>query len=97
MQRALGGRHRLADDGLHGVAAAAELLDAALELLAVALGLAQVLLEALLVGRLGGHPDMGLEGGFQLPLLAVGLIQVLDELGVALVQIWHLRSHLPGS
>jgi hypothetical protein len=64
------------------VGRAAELLDPTLELLGVVLRLPQVLLKALLVRRAGGHPDVRLQRGLELLLLAVGLVQVLNDLGV---------------
>jgi hypothetical protein len=72
-----------------GVGLAAELLDAPLDLASVTLGLSQVLLKALLVGRLRGHGDMSLERGLELLLLAVRLVQVLDQLRVPGVGIRH--------
>jgi hypothetical protein len=65
-----------------GVRRAAELLDAALELLPVILRLAQMLLQALLVGRSRGQSDVRLKGGLELLLLAICLVQVLDDLCV---------------
>ena len=72
-----------------GLGLAAELLDAALDLAGVALGLLQMLLQALLVGRLRGHGDVGLERCLELLLLAIGLVQVLDQLRVPGVDIRH--------
>jgi hypothetical protein len=89
VQRALRRRHRLRDHGLHGVSAAAEFPDPALECFGVGFGLPQMVFQALFVDRLGRHRDMGLQGRLQLPLLAVGLVHVLDELCVALVRVTH--------
>jgi hypothetical protein len=82
------------DGDRYGVGLAAQLLDAALDLASVALGLAQVLTKALLVVRLGGHPDVRLEGRFQLLLLAECLIEVLDELCLTGSQFGHLGPPL---
>src|SRR5204863_377673 len=93
VNRTLDRRRSLADDGLRGLSrapgAAAELLDPALDLAPVILRLLQVRPEALLVGGTLGHGDMRLERGLELLLLAIGLVQVLDELRVALVDIGH--------
>jgi hypothetical protein len=93
VQRALRRRHGLGGRGghrgggvadragcRHGLGLAAELLDAPLDLARVRLGLAEVLLQALLVRRLGGHPDVRLKRRLELPLLSVRLVEVLDQL-----------------
>src|SRR5436190_1449331 len=72
----------LASEPLHGLRIAAELLDSPLDPAGMVLRLAQVLLQALLVWRAGGHADVGLERRLELLLLAVGLVQVLHQLGV---------------
>jgi hypothetical protein len=95
VQRALRRGHRAAGDVRHGgghrlgtrelpadLGGAAELLDATLELLRVILRLAQVLLEALLVRRASGQTDVRLKRLLELLLLAVCLVQVLDDLCV---------------
>jgi len=71
---------------------AAELLDAALQLTRVRLRLLQVLLEALLVrGRLG-HLDVQRKRGLQLLLLAVRLIEPLNQLRVTGVHLCQLNA-----
>jgi hypothetical protein len=74
--------HRVGAGHVHGLRRAAELLDPTLDLTSVSLRLLQVLLEALLVGRARGHRDVRLERGLELLLLAVRLVEVLDELQV---------------
>src|SRR5437763_4018580 len=87
-------RRRLVGRGLervrrrhHAVATglAAELLDAPLDVARVRLRLLEMRLEPLLVRRPRGHRDVRLECGLQLLLLAISLVEVLHELGVALV------------
>src|SRR2546421_3790977 len=78
------GRRRLHRGGELGRPVAAELLDAPLDVASVALGLLQVLLEALLVRRARGERDVRLERGLELLLLRVGLVEVLDQLGFTL-------------
>jgi hypothetical protein len=93
VQRTLRGRHGLAGGGGHrgggvadragrghGLGLAAELLDAPLDPARVRLGLTEVLLQALLVRRLGGHPDVRLKRRLELPFLSVRLVEVLDQL-----------------
>jgi hypothetical protein len=70
-------------------AAAAELLDPALQRFRVSFRLFQVLFEAFLVGVLGGQQDVGLKGHFKLLLFAIGLLHVLDQLRVTRVRISH--------
>jgi hypothetical protein len=50
-------------------------------------GLLQVLLEALLVGRLLGQRYVSREVDLQLGLLGVGLVEPLDQLGVTFVDL----------
>jgi hypothetical protein len=71
---------------------AAELLDASLELLGMILRLAQVLLEPLLVRRARGHADVRLKRGLELLLLAVSLVEVLDDLCVPCRRLVSHRS-----
>ena len=80
---------RLLDDAADALRLAAELLDAALHLAGVALRLGQVLLQALAVRRHLGHRDMGLECLLELALLRVRLVQILDQLRIARIYIWH--------
>jgi hypothetical protein len=72
-----------------GLRLAAELLDATFDLASVSLRLAQMLLKALLVGRLRSHGDVSLERCLELLFLAVRLIQVLDQLRVPGVDVRH--------
>jgi len=68
---------------------AAKLLDATLELARVTLRLLEVLLEALLVRRRLGQLDVQGERRLQLLLLAVRLIEPLNQLRVTGVEICH--------
>jgi hypothetical protein len=72
-----------------GLRRSAELLDAPLDLARVSLRLAQMLLKALLVGRLRRHGNVSLECCLELLLLAVRLVQVLDQLRVPGVGVRH--------
>jgi len=74
---------------VHRLGLAAELLDAALELTRVALGLLQVLLEALLVRRRLRQLDVQGKRRLELLLLAVRLIEPLNQLRITGVQICH--------
>jgi hypothetical protein len=65
-----------------GLGRAAELLDATLDLLRVILRLTQVLLEALLVRGARRQSDVRLKRRLELLLLAVRLVEVLDDLRV---------------
>src|SRR5436190_16530478 len=56
------------------------------------LRLLEVLAQAPLVRRARGHRDVRLERGLELLLLAVGLVEVLDQLRVAGGRLWHLVS-----
>jgi hypothetical protein len=49
-------------------------------------------LQALLVVVARGDLDVGLERGLQLPLLRIGLVEQLDELGVAVGMFGHGRG-----
>src|SRR5204862_6101236 len=72
---------------------ATQLLDTPLDVASMSLGLAQVLLQPLLVRRARRHLDVRAERGLELLLLAVRLVQVLDQLGVALGHlVGHARS-----
>jgi hypothetical protein len=106
VDRTLRRRDGLAGDARHGlrdglgagqagarVGRALQLLDAPLELLGVSLGLTKVLLQALLVRRARGHRDVGLERSLELLLLAICLVQVLDDLCVSR---WCRISHRSG-
>jgi hypothetical protein len=111
MQRALSRGDRLARDrgrrrggsGEHlgaarhgaGLGLSAELPDATLNLASVVLGLLQVVPKTPLVGRLRRHGDMSLERGLELPLLAVRLVEVLDQFCVPGVGVRHLSGFLP--
>src|SRR5436190_11678015 len=83
-------RSRLPRESLQQLGIAPELLDAMFDASRVILRLTQVLLEALLVGGAGRHPDMRLERRLELLLLAVRLVQVLHELAVTVSQSWHI-------
>ena len=73
---------------VRGLGLAAELLDPPLERLRLGLGLLQVVLQALPVGRATtGHLGVGLERSLELLLLAVRLVEVLDQLCVAFGQV----------
>jgi len=72
-----------------GLGLAAELLDAPLELARVALRLLEVLLQALLVRRRLSELDVQGERGLELLLLAVCLVEPLDQLRVTGVEICH--------
>ena len=63
---------------------AAELLDAPRDVAGVSLGLLEVLAQPLLVVGARRHDDVGLERDLEPPLGRVGLVEVLDELHVAL-------------
>ena len=67
---------------LHVGGLSAELLDPALDVARVRLRFAQVLLQALPVRRARRHRDVRLERGLELLLLAVRLVEVLDELQI---------------
>jgi hypothetical protein len=105
MQRALDDRGRALHGGLragrtldHGVGAgqrhrlglAAERLDAAGHEARVSLGLLEVVAQPLLVVGARGHCDVRLEGDLEPALGRVGVVEVLHDLGVALV---HLFGH----
>jgi hypothetical protein len=108
VERALGRGDRAAGDARDGrgdslgagqvgadLGCAAELLDAPLELLRVILGLTQMLLEALLVRRAGGQGNVRLKRRLELLLLAICLVQVLDDLCVprgCLISHWYRVS-----
>src|SRR5207244_6618615 len=95
-ERAIGSPlDRLRPWDLHLLGASAELLDAPPHLAAVRLRLPPVLLQALLVRRATCHPDVRLERGLELLLLAVCLVQILDQLDVAGLEVWHLHNSLP--
>src|ERR1700733_1878178 len=66
-----------------------ELLHSFLQSGGVALGLFQVLAQALLVGRSCGHANMCLKCSFELLLLAVCLVEVLHELAISRAQLSH--------
>jgi hypothetical protein len=68
---------------------AAKLLDAPLEQLRVLLRLLQVLLQTLLVRRARRERDVRLERLLELLLLAIRLVQILDDLGVPSVDLSH--------
>ena len=103
---ALDRRHRLAgglaDRGGNardvgaGRGHAAELLDPARDRPLVLLGLLEVRLQALLVGRLLGQLDVRRQVELQLGFLGMGLVEPLDELcvtlGEGLVLGWHAYS-----
>jgi hypothetical protein len=103
VQRPLGRRDRLAGERRKaggrlghgtrrdrpGLRLAAELLDAPLDLARVSLRLPQMLLKALLVGRLRRHGNVSFECCLELLLLAVRLVQVLDQLRVPGVGVRH--------
>jgi hypothetical protein len=75
---------------------AADLLDPPRYRALVLLGLLEVRLEPLLVGRLLGQLDVGAQIGLELGFLGVGLVEPLHELCVPLVEDlllgWHVRS-----
>ena len=81
-----------------GLRLAAELADARLQLATMSLRFLQMLTEALLVRRPRPllvrrprcHGDVSLEGGLELLLFAVRLVEVLDQLRVPGVRIRHL-------
>jgi hypothetical protein len=75
-----------------GLGLPAELLDAPLDYTSMPLRLLEVLLEALLVRRSGGEPDVRLKRGLELLLLAICLVEVLDQLCVAGVYFRHEES-----
>ena len=81
--------HGLRPWHVHLLGLSAERPDAPLHVAPVRLGLAQVLLETLLVRRAAGHPDVRLERRLELLLLPVRLVQILDQLDVAGLQLWH--------
>jgi hypothetical protein len=58
----------------------------------VALGLAEVLLQAPAIRLVRRHRDVRLERSFELALLAMRLNQVLDQLGVACIGFGHVPS-----
>jgi hypothetical protein len=70
---------------------AAERTDPFLHLTRVRLGLPEVLLEALLVRRAGRHRDVRLQRSLELRLLGVRLVEVLNQLYVAGLQISHVN------
>jgi hypothetical protein len=82
-------RHRVGSGQVHFLSLAAELLDARLELPPVVLRLLQVLLETLLVRRQVRHLDVRGKRLLQLLLLAVRLVEVLNQLRVTGVDIGH--------
>ena len=77
-----------------GSASAAELLDATLDLAGVALRLAQVLLQPLLVCGARRHPDVRLQRSLELLLLTKCLVQVLHELCLTGSEFGHLGPPL---
>jgi len=104
VQRSLRERRRPVGNVLHGLSGfadglgsrdgrglgrAAKLLDAPLDLARMSLRLAQVSLQALLVRGTGGHLDVRGERGLELLLLAVRLVQVLNELRVSNIHVRH--------
>jgi hypothetical protein len=111
VQRSLGRRDCLAREGSGGAGGArqssrparhragvgltAELLDATLNLARVVLRLLQVILKPLPVSILRRHRDVRLERGLELLLLAVRLVEVLDQFRVPGVGIRHRSSCLP--
>src|SRR4051812_47243016 len=107
MQRALRGGHGLAGEIRHSlsgpgdvgarVGRPAELLHAALEQLGVLLRLLEVLLEPLLVRGARRKGDVRLERGLQLLLLAVRLVQVLNQLRISGIDLFGHRERPPYS
>ena len=88
-------RHRVGTGHLHVGGLSTELLDPALDVARVRLRLAQVLFEALPVRRARGHRDVRLERGLELLLLAVRLVEVLDELQILGLYVSHAELPLP--
>ena len=84
-----GAGHGLGTRQLDRLGLAAERLDPPAHLAGVLARLLQMLLEALLVGRTGRHLDVRREGGLQLLLLAVRLVQVSGQLCVSGREISH--------
>ncbi|HEX8855693.1 MAG TPA: hypothetical protein VF752_08825 [Thermoleophilaceae bacterium] len=74
---------------IHRLGFSAECLDAPLQLARVALRLAQVLLEALLVRRARCHRDVRLQRRLELLLFPVRLVEVLNQLRVSGIHFRH--------
>jgi hypothetical protein len=89
--------HRVGAGKLHRLRRATQRLDALADLAGVVLRLLEVLLQALLVRRAGGHLDVRGQRGLQLLLLPVRLVQVLDELYVFCLEVFfrHVSGPFP--